>query len=277
MFDATAAPCHALMQDPAFAAALRLLGQRPVILPGGLMVLHRRIAGLPVSMLPRAAPPADLSDRLRAVGLHRCPLILSPDAPAALPRAIQLQSPRHSALLDLAPPRDARLARLHPKWRNQWRRALDGGLRVSHSALRADPQHPLLRAEDAQRKRRGYGGWPAALTCAFATAAPDQTRLFTAKRRGHVVARMLFLSHGARATYHMGHTTQAGRACHAHNLLLMAAGDWLADRGHISLDLGLLDPRTPGLDRFKLRSGATARPTGGTWLHWHPLARHARA
>lgn len=273
MFDAADLPHHPLMQDPAFAAALRLVGQQPVILPGGLMVLQRRICGLPLAMLPRAAPPPDLPDQLRSAGLHRSPLILSPEVPCALPRALRLAPPQQMAILPLGADRATRLARLHPKWRNQWRRAMAASLRITHSPLPADPHHPLLLAEHAQRQKRGYAGWPIPLTCAFAAATPDQTRLFTAMHKGRPIAQMLFLLHGAQASYHIGHTTPEGRADHAHNLLLMAACDWLSDHGYHSLDLGLLAPRTPHLNRFKLRSGAIPRLTGGTWLRWHPLAR----
>ena len=84
---------------------------------------------------------------------------------------------------------------------------------------------------------------------------------------------MLFLSHGSSATYHIGHITPRGKALCAHNLLLWEAGRHLAHLGCRSLDLGRLDPRTPGLDRFKLRGGAQRQETGGTYLIWHPLAK----
>ena len=276
MFDAPSPPSAALLQDPAFATALRLCGAPPVVLPGGLIVLHRRIMGLHVAMLPRAIPPADLTDQLRGVGLHRLPLLLSPEERCKIPRAMPLRKPRQIALLDLQVDGNTRLARLHPKWRNQWRRAQASDLHIAHGALAADPQHPLLRAETQQRQHRGYTGWPAPLTAAFASAAPDQTRLFTARHKGRIIAQMLFLLHGTAATYHIGHTTAAGRARHAHNFLLIAACDWLSVTGHRSLDLGLLDPRTPDLNRFKLRTGAQVQTTGGTWLRWHPLARGVR-
>ncbi|OAN75424.1 hypothetical protein A8B82_16590 [Sulfitobacter sp. EhC04] len=261
-----------LMQDPSFAAALRLCGASPVILPGGLMILHRRILGLPVNMLPRTVPPDDLFEQLAAADLHRHPLILSPEVPCHLPRALRLMAAQRRAVLDLCPDPGQRIARLHPKWRNQWRKAGRAGLHLSHAPMPADPSHPLLLAEARQRAQRGYAGWPLPLTRAFAAVAPAQTRLFTARHGRRVVAQMLFLRHGAGATYHIGHTSAEGRRCHAHNLLLITACDWLAAKGHLTLDLGLLHRRTAGLNRFKQRSGARAQPTGGTWLCWHPLA-----
>jgi hypothetical protein len=273
MFDAAPPADTPLMQDPAFAAALRLCGQSPVTLPGGLMLLHRRLLGLPVAMLPRAAPPTDLADQLRAVGLHRVPLILSPERPHPQPRTLRLRGPQTFARLDLAPHTATRRAALHPKWRNQLSHAERASLRITEAPMPPDPTHPLLVSETAQARARGYANWPAALTAAFAAAAPQQTHLFTAHLHRRPVAHMLFLTHGARATYHIGHTTEAGKAANAHNLILWQATEWLASRGITNLDLGLIDARSPGLNRFKLRTGASQHITGGTWLHWHPLAR----
>ncbi|MEX3315259.1 GNAT family N-acetyltransferase [Sulfitobacter sp. PS-8MA] len=271
MIDATAPTAGSLLQDVAFATALRACGQRPLRLPGGLILLQRRILGLRVAMLPRARPPPDLWAQLRAVGLHRVPLILSPPDPCALPPALRLRAPQTCAVLDLTPSPDARRAALHGKWRNQLRRAERAGLRVTHAPLPPDPNHPLLLAEAAQARARRYASWPPRLTAAFARVAPGQTRLFTAWQGRRPVAHMLFLCYGRGATYHIGHSCRDGKACHAHNLLLWRGANWLAERGHCQLDLGPLHPRTPGLSRFKLRSGAQPRATGGSWLYWRPL------
>lgn len=272
MFDATPTRDTPLMQSPAFTAALRLCGENPIVLLSGLVLLHRRVLGVPVLMLPRAAPPADLDRHLRTHDLHRVPLILSPERPCALPRSIRLRGPQFIARLHLHPDAGAAHTALHPKWRNQLRRAEAAGLRVSHGPLPPTPDHPLLQLEAAQARTRHYANWPTTLTSAFAAAAPDQTRLFVAHQNRTPVAHMLFLRHGSRATYHIGHITNAGKACRAHNLLLWQASRWLAEQGHDTLDLGLIDPRTPGLNRFKMRTGAGMSETGGAWLRWRPLA-----
>jgi hypothetical protein len=272
MLDAGSSAEDSLWQDPAFLAALRRLGQAPVMLPGGLAVLRRRVLGVRLAMLPRASPPLDLADQLRAAGLHRTPLILSPERPGPLPRAFCLYRAQTVARLDLWPSIAARRAALHSKWRNRLRRAEAAGIEVSHAPLPPDPAHPLLLSEARQARTRGYANWPPALTAAFATTS-EATRLFTAREGDEIVAQMLFLRHGSRATYHIGITTPRGRAHHAHNLLLWQASEWLAETGTLSLDLGPLDTRTPGLTRFKLRAGARPCPTGGTWLCWPPLAR----
>jgi hypothetical protein len=272
MLDATYQPPQSLLQNPTFAAALQACGQRPVILPCGLLVLYRRVFGLPLAMLPRCKPPPDLGAQLAEVGLQRVPLLLSPERPMSLRHALRLRGPRRIASLDLTPSEPQRRARLHPKWRNQLVRAEAARLRVSHAPLPADPHHPLLLADAAQARQRGYAAWPRALTAAFAAAAPDQTRLFTAFQGRQPVAHMLFLRHGEATTYHIGHISEAGKALCAHNLLLWTAANWLADQGHLRLDLGALCSRAPGLDRFKCRTGASVQETGGTWLRWRPLA-----
>jgi hypothetical protein len=267
MFDAIyTAPSHALMQDPAFAAALRLCGEEPITLPSGLILLNRKLVGIPVLMLPRAVPPPDLCTQLADAGLERRPLILSPEHPGTLPRALQI-SPRKALLrIDLSHDDQTRRAGLHQKWRNQLRRAEDSLLHVRQSRMR--PTHPLLEHEAAQSRARRYQGWPSALTAAFAQTVPEQTYIFTAHLRGHPVAHMLFLTHGNRATYHIGHTTTDGRRTYAHNLLLWQATKALHRAGIVELDLG---PKTTAqIDRFKMRAGAQPVMTGGTWVRWAP-------
>ncbi len=273
MFDIAPDADTPLLQDMAFAVALRLCGQNPVILPSGLIVLRQRILGVPMLMVPRAIPPVDLTDQLRKFGLNRLPLILSPERACPLPAAVRLRAPQTIAQLDLIPDTEIARAQLHPKWRNQLHRAEKAGLRVTHKVMPSGSNHPLLHLETAQAKRRRYANWPATLTSTFAKVAPDQTRLFTAHIGNTPVAHMLFMRHGQRTTYHIGHITERGKAVCAHNLLLWKASRWLTDHGHSAIDLGVITPQTPGLNRFKLRTGAKLVESGGTWLRWCPLAR----
>lgn len=273
MLDDASFSDHALMQDPAFADALCLCGQHPVMLANGMTLLRRRLMGVPVAMLPRAAPPADLRDMLAQAGLAKTPLILSPDMRCALPRALRLRAPQLFCRLSLSAEASTQHARLHPKWRNQLTKAGRCGVQIKHLPLSADPDHPVLLGEAKQARAKGYANWPAALTAAFAAVAPEQTHLFRAEHNGQPVAHMLFLSHGRRVSYHIGLTEDAGKKVCAHNLLLWHAMRYFAERGKTEMELGLLDPRTPSLNRFKQRTGAQATPTGGTWLTWRPLAR----
>lgn len=272
MFDASPPSSnHPLMQDSAFASALRLCGEDPITLPSGHLLLNRSILGIPVLMLPRAAPPPDLIAQLKTRDLQRRPLILSPETAAPMPRAINVAAPRALFTIDLTPPRDTRRAALHQNWRHQLGQAEASPLRILHRPLTSD--HPLLALDAQQSRTRRYQNWPTALTSAFASIAPDQTHLFTALLRGHPVAHMLMLTHGSRATYHIGHTTDQGRALHAHNLILWEAMNALTVQGITTLDLG--PETTPEIDRFKRRAGAKAQPTGGKWLRWASLARRS--
>lgn len=274
----------ALQQHPTFAAALRACGQEPLLVEGAspLLFLYRRLAcGLPVAMLSRPAlndeTLAKLPELVKSATLHRTPLIIAPDHPApGLARlgAVPVMTPATIAELDLTAREDTRLALQHQKWRNRLRHAGRQGLHVTRTPMPSDAGHWLLAADNVQRRARHYRTWPATLTAALARADPCSAPLFTAWKDGERVAGMLFLIHGCGATYHIGHTTPRGKALSAHTLLLWEASCWLAQRDITTLDLGLLDTRTnPGLARFKLGSGATARCLGGTWLWWPPLGR----
>ncbi|MEW9918712.1 GNAT family N-acetyltransferase [Marimonas sp. MJW-29] len=274
MFDTTcASPSSALMQDAAFAEALRRCGQTPVSLPSGHLLLRRRVLGISVLMLPRAAPPADLQEQLHGIGLHRAPLILSPELPCPLPPALKLMAPRNRAVWSINLGREALRRGLHPKWRNQLRKAERQSISIRPAPLRLPKDQPFLDAAARQARARRYAGWPTALTASFADVSPSQTHLFQALCGKRVLAQMLFLTHGQHATYHIGLTSDAGRRVCAHNLILWKAARHLAAKGCESIDLGVLDDTPAALVRFKLRTGADICPTGGTHLYWRPLAR----
>ena len=157
-------------------------------------------------------------------------------------------------------------AALHPKWRNRLVRAENAGLRVIQSTLPADPAHWLLANDGTQQRAKCYRAWPASLCAAYARANPDQAQLWTADRGDGPLAAVLVLIHGTVASYQIGWSGAAGRAAHAHNLLLWRAACWLADQGVRRFDLGSVDSKsTPGLAHFKLGTGAAMRTLGGTW------------
>jgi len=218
---------HPLMQDPAFANALRAVGQTPLVLPSGLVVLQQRFAGLRVAMVPRAPVPDDIAGQLRRAGVRRLPLILSPETPQRPPRALRLRAPVARAVIDLRIPPAERRRALHVKWRNQLTKAEGANLRVRVTPAPAQASHRIYRLETEQSRTRRYSHWPCALTAAFAALAPEQTHLFTATHLGHVA--------------------------------------YLDKLGCETLDLGVMNDRTPTLNRFKTRGGAKPHLTGGTW------------
>ncbi len=271
MFD-TDPPVDAptLHQSAGYEAALRYYGHAPLRLSDGTLALRRRLpGGLTLLMLPRAAPlPLDhLRARLSEAGQRRCLLLLCPDRPTHYD-ALPLISPAHVAELPLHPKADHQRAALHQKWRNRLTRAETSGTTV-RLGNPADLDW-LLTADAAHRRLRGYRGWPAVLTRAWCATNRRDTLLLTAFENHQPVAAALLLVHGAAASYHIGHSTPRGRQLNAHNLILWQAMHRLSGAGVTRLDLGIVDTKTaPGLARFKLGTGATTRPLGGSWL-WVP-------
>lgn len=205
--------------------------------------------------------------------------LLSPDV--AEPRALwregffQVMTAATVAEWDIRPEVSVLRAGLHQKWRNALRRGEAARLRVFATQLPPDPTHWLLRAEAAQRRARGYRALPTWLAAAWAQVAPRDTLLLQAGPAHAPVAAMLFLIHGRGATYHIGWTAREG--AEAHRVLLWQGMLRLRDRGVERIDLGTLDTvNAPGLARFKLDTGATARALGGTWARTPLTALPAR-
>lgn len=265
-----------LQQHETFAAALTALGTPPVRLDDGPLLTGRRFpGGGRLNMLSRVSLP-DPAALPALLGRHRAPLVIAPDHPApGLARigAVPLMTPATVAEIALAD-RESMRAAMHPKWRNRLVHAERQNLRVSQQTMKPDPRHWLFAAEAAQQRRRGYRNWPTGLTLAWLAANPGSASLFTAHEASEPVAAMLFLRHGAAATYHIGHTTDRGRATSAHTLLLWQTMLFYARKGCLHLDLGLIDTAAAtGLARFKLGSGAVPHRLGGTWGWWPRLGR----
>lgn len=261
-----------LQQSDEYAAALQCLGVRTTR-QGAVLCLQRSLFGLPLTMVPRYAGPVPL-DLWGAA--FRGPVILSPDDPGPGLKeigAVRVAAPVQMASLTLSADPDRMLAAMHGKWRNRLRHGQRQGLKVSATHMPPDPAHWLLQADVDQARVRGYRNWPIALTCAWVRANPRSSLLLEARDRDGVVAGMLFLRHGDGATYHIGVSTPRGQACSAHNLLLWDAMCRLGAKGVRELDLGRLHAAHPGLNRFKLGSGATVRCLGGSWIWWRPLAQ----
>lgn len=280
--DCGSADLTALAQSAEFARALKALGQAPVVLPelhNSLVTTRRFASGLRLAMINRAMlpQPSQLPAALRANGLGKTPVILSPEHPCpALAQigALPLVSPACVAQLDLGNTAAQRKAALHQKWRNRLTRAQSNGLKVSRQNMPLDARHWLFAADQVQQQQRGYRSWPVALTLAYAQENKGKAKLFQAFSGSEVVAAILILRHGPGATYHIAHTTPAGKSLSAHNLLMWEAMSWLAAQGCQQLDLGLVNTEdAPGLARFKLGSGARLSQLGGTWALWLPMGR----
>jgi hypothetical protein len=206
-------------------------------------------------------PGADPQDCRRALRrLARWPgvTLATPEVPLHGLGLLPLVTPLHHAIWDLTG--DLRQG-MAGKWRN---RLVAAEARVTPSPGGAGTLDRLIRAEAAQRKARGYRSLSEGFTRALPPAA---LRLWEWRTHGRMGAAMAFVLHGKGATYHLGWTSEAGRAVGAHGVMLARAAEALAAEGVRWLDLGAVDSEAaPGLARFKLGTGACLRQLGATLL-----------
>ncbi|MDB2368966.1 GNAT family N-acetyltransferase [Octadecabacter sp.] len=247
----------ALQQSPAFARALEVYGA--TIASTAPVVLRRQIAGrLPVTFASRIRPDQLSATRPRIINGET-------DTPS-LYRAAgyrQILTPAHVAEWDLST--DLR-AGLHVKWRNQLRKVEKSGLRI-RTATWTGTDHPLLHYAAETAKKRRFKLLPARLIATFAQLHPGDAMMFEVYDKGHMIAALLVLRHGTTATLQTAWTSALGRALNAHNLLFFKAATALAQLGHTTFDLGIVETdHAPTLARFKLRTGAALRALGGTWI-----------
>ena len=230
----------------------------------------RRFGGLLNISLATRGPlwlaPCDQQRALRLIrrssplALPRAQLFTST---AAALRLIPLMTPTTNAQLAL--PVD--MAALHGKWRNSLKKAQNSGLRVRHIACPTKALISLLNTDQKQQGAKSYRALPADFTLKWQRMNPDDLRLITVSLSGCTIATALFIRHGNTATYHIAHTTDAGRKLSAGRLALWRAFSDFADQGLRQIDLGQIDTvNASGLARFKLGTGAAAQQNGATVL-----------
>lgn len=276
------APILPLQQHPHFVAALRAAGRTcdAYVTPHGQVQMLRRRLGPFGTMTAATRGPiwrttapdiqhTELSEMARA-GLR----IINDEhtAPTALHAAgfRQIATPGHVALWDIT---GDMIKQAHGKWRNAYRQAQRAAQNVTIRRFDTTRDSWLLQADAAQQKQRRYRALPGWITLAYAQIAPRDVWVgFTGPAKSPDAA-MLFLRHDTGATYHIGWTSDAGRATNAHHLIMITAATHLAERGVAQLDLGQVDTvTTPGLARFKLGTGARLHRLGGTWMYFGRLA-----
>ncbi|GHC45234.1 hypothetical protein [Neogemmobacter tilapiae] len=257
-----ASPDQPMAQSWDYGQAMAVLGARvrrfvfgetiaQVLERPGLRLVNRGPLG------PRAGP------MLRRLARHWGVTLATPEH--ALPGwgRMPLITPRHQAIWRLDPDADAMRGNLSAKWRNRLLRAEERGLRITHGQVAS--LNELLTAEAIQRQQRGYRALPGA----FAIHWPGEKLLLEWREGGQMQAGMLFLRHGAWASYHIGWASDRGRAVFAHGPMLWKAARILSDQGISTLDLGTVDSANPGLAHFKLGTGAELRALGPTvWAVW---------
>lgn len=257
----------ALQQHASYGAALLRLGARVDrlrLLQGGRAVaLAQVVRRGPLRLLNRGPVLIDPAVDPRVVlrGFAGRGMIATPESAVSGPGLVPILTPRWQAELDLTGDFPSRA---EPKFRAHLRRAEAAGITLRQSCDLSGAG-PLLQAEAAVARARGYRRLPDAFLHAWAAEGP--LRHWTAWHGKTWLGGMIFLLHAPWATYQMAHVTPEGRALRAGHLTLMRAAQALAAEGITTLDLGSIETdRAPGLARFKLATGARGRALGATCL-----------
>jgi hypothetical protein len=258
-----------LQQHPHFASALNRMGRdvRFIDVEDAAPVLTVNLFGQRMTSRGPLWQGAPRPAALRKAGLR----LVNLDRPyeAAMPGAgfRRIMTHAHVAELDLTTTPQARQSTMKPKWRNAWRYAQNSNLRVIEARYDAIDHAWLLKQDQANQRAKRFRSMPHALVNAYATSQPQSVRVLAGYVQDTPIAAMLFLLHGAVATYHIGWTDAVGRSLNAHHRMIITAADLFAERGCSRLDLGSIDTENaPGLARFKIGTGAGVRPLGGTWV-----------
>lgn len=210
-------------------------------------------------------------------------LVVTPDevmsAETGLAGRTRVMTGDATVRVDLLSDAEVMRAQLDGKWRNALAKAEKSALKVERVGSKPGQYRWLLDAESKQRERRGYRALPPELTEAWQAAklagAPHDKSAdksggvlaFRADLDRSACAGMLFLLHGARATYHIGWSNEDGRANAAHNLLLWTAMLDLKARGLRVLDLGGVNTQSgAGIARFKLGTGGHVLQRAGAFV-----------
>ena len=261
-----------LQQHPNFSAAVSLLGRRTreIDLEGAAPV--QTIVRFGVRFASRGpvwaeAPETTKASALRRTGLH---LVNSNGGDGSLLREAafrQISPSRKVAELPLAGTPEDRVRRLKGNWRSALRRGENAPQIIQREVFDPRRHRWLLEADLKQQRAKGYRSLPHRFVLAYATANTGSVFVMVAYSGGEPISAMLFLVHGAVATYHLGWTGTEGRRNSSHHVILMRAAEYLASQGVMCMDLGAVDTdKAPGLARFKIGTGASVRTLGGTWL-----------
>jgi hypothetical protein len=242
-------PAPPLQQSRSYGAALVRLGaraERALLHNVPVQVITRR--GL--RMIHRPPPSICLAPLARHAGVT----VATSTAAGILP----LITARHHAEWDVSPTSEALRKALAPKWRGHLNSSECTDISEGHDAILQD----LLNKDIAQGRARGYRN----LGAAFLAAWRGERLILHVSRKGGMLAAMLFLIHGAAATYLIAWTSAEGRRIEAHRAMLWHAALLLRGRGVTRIDLGPVDAGNPGLAGFKLGTGARLVNLGPTGL-----------
>ncbi len=141
--------------------------------------------------------------------------------------------------LDLRPDKDTLRSNLHGKWRNMLNKSEKKKLSTSFTTDISELPS-ILKGYERDKKLKNYDGPSSKLIRLMAAVFSQQNNVLIgqAKLDNRVVAAIVIFIHGRSATYQIGWTTDDGRDCAAHNLLLWEAMMELKDRNILDFDLG---------------------------------------
>ncbi|MGH1358089.1 MAG: GNAT family N-acetyltransferase [Burkholderiaceae bacterium] len=287
----------ALQQHLAFGTAMQALGTECVrarveqdgAVIGIAQFVVRRIAGVVGLALCSRGPiwRDGISDEQRRLACklmagslpQRRPrfVFYAPDTPpgmapeaAGIPGFTRVITGVTTVLIDLSQNDEEIRAGLHPKWRNRLVAAENSPLKFNRVGEKLAQYRWVLDREGVQRQQRSYRALPAEFVPAYqaAVGAGKPSVLTVRADLGKdAVAAMLFVIHGAAATYHLGWSDARGREHSAHNLCLWRALPLLRELQVRQLDLGGVNTqRGASLARFKLGAGGSVLLNPGTFL-----------
>jgi lipid II:glycine glycyltransferase (peptidoglycan interpeptide bridge formation enzyme) len=170
-----------------------------------------------------------------------------------------------TAIVDLRLSEDELRKSMRSNWRNHLNQGQRSGMLVS-ADWKGGTAKLFLHRYEIDRKAKKYHGRSISFMrteMSLALAYQEMAILWGVKD-GKSIAAILVLIHGNSASYRLGWTTDEGRDCHAHNVLLWEAVMILKKRGVAYFDLVGVEPTTAaGLTHFKSGMGGEAFKTVG--------------
>jgi lipid II:glycine glycyltransferase (peptidoglycan interpeptide bridge formation enzyme) len=154
---------------------------------------------------------------------------------------------------------------MRSNWRNQLNQGQRSGMLVS-ADWKGGTAKLFLHRYEIDRKSKKYHGRSIAFMRTEMSLALAYQEMFIlwGVKDGKSIAAILVLIHGQSASYRLGWTTDEGRECHAHNVLLWEAVVILKKHGIAYFDLVGVEPTTAaGLTHFKSGMGGEPFKTLG--------------
>lgn len=169
--------------------------------------------------------------------------------------------------VDTRPDMERLRVNLNGKWRGHLRKAEKTGLEVIWSD-EGKYFSWLMKNYMQDRKIKGYDGASPKTMIALAEEFSRGKNMLigTALLDGHPIASILMFIHGQAATYQIGYSSDKGRECAAHHLLLWRALGQLKERRVHDFDLGgVNDESAKGVKTFKEGLGGDLVETAGVY------------